>query len=170
MIISLIIRLLIVVVAQIVVFANMRLGLYFIPLVYLYVVISYPFEMKSWQTLLISFGVGLVIDLFMGTPGLNSAAILLSTFSRYYFAKTYGKGKELERWERPSIKGMGLRMFLRFSTLIVFIHCSAYFLLENFGFSNLLPLLFTILGSTFINVVLVLMMDLLFTNTITTRK
>ena len=67
---------------QILVFDNIRLGNYIHPCVYVLFVMLLPFDMPKWQLVITSFLLGMVVDIFSGTPGLNAAATVFMAFMR----------------------------------------------------------------------------------------
>ena len=66
-----ILRFVLLVLAQVLVINHIRLGGYVHPYIYLIFVMLLPINMPGWQLLFSGFGIGLVIDLFMGTPGMH---------------------------------------------------------------------------------------------------
>ena len=50
---------------------------YVTPLFYIWMIVRFDSSMRRWAILLWSFFLGLVIDMFSGTPGLNAASVTL---------------------------------------------------------------------------------------------
>jgi rod shape-determining protein MreD len=69
---------------QLLLFNNIQFSGYINPYVYIMIVLLLPSTIPSWLLLIISFLTGLIIDLFMGSPGMHSSATLLAGFSRPY--------------------------------------------------------------------------------------
>ena len=76
------IRFVLLVIAQVLVINHIRLGGYVHPYIYLIFVMLLPINMSGWQLLLSGFGIGLTIDLFMGTLGMHAGATTLMAFCR----------------------------------------------------------------------------------------
>ena len=77
-----ILRFVILLIVQVMVFDNLRLGSYIHPCVYVLFVLLLPFDTPKWRLLIDAFLIGIAVDIFNGTPGLNAAATVLMAFVR----------------------------------------------------------------------------------------
>ena len=59
---------------QVLVFDNIRLGNYLHPIIYVLFIMILPFKTPNLQLVIYGFLIGMAIDIFDGTPGLNAAA------------------------------------------------------------------------------------------------
>lgn len=55
---------------------------YFMPILYLYLLLKMPLQFMTWLLLIYAAVTGLVMDLLDETPGLNMAAIVLAVYCR----------------------------------------------------------------------------------------
>lgn len=62
--------------AQVAVCNHIHLFGYAMPMVYIYFIMLLPGNMSRWSVLLLAFVLGLVIDMFSGTPGMASSSLL----------------------------------------------------------------------------------------------
>jgi len=125
--------------AQVFVFDNIRLGNYIHPYVYVLFVMLLPFETPKWRLLLESFLMGISVDIFNGTPGLNAAATVFMAFMRPYVIGITSRKSDIEDKNEPSVSEMGLKWFLVYALLLLVLHNMVLFLLEAFSI-NLLGL------------------------------
>ena len=94
-----------------------------------------------------AFVLGLTIDMFSNTPGMNAAAATCLAFFRPLLIRLVTL-RDMEEGFRPGVKSMGFSSFLRYSLLSCLMFCSILWLLESFSFFHATVLIFKILTST----------------------
>jgi rod shape-determining protein MreD len=135
---------------QLLLFNNIQFSGYINPYVYIMIVLLLPSTIPSWLLLIISFLTGLIIDLFMGSPGMHSSATLLAGFSRPYVLAAIAPRDGYESGKELSMLVYGFRWFAVYASIIIVIHHTALFYLEVFRFSGFFrTLLRVILSSAF---------------------
>ncbi len=154
-------RFLLLVFFQIFILNHLNIGGYINPLLYTWFILILPFFTPGWVLLLTGFLLGITIDLFMATPGLNAAATVLMAFFRPYVIGFLSRGSENEGSE-PSLKRQGFRWFAYYSLSLVFIHHLALFFLEYFQFDEFFQTMLLAATSTFSTVILIFFCELLF--------
>ena len=122
---------------QVLVIDDIRLGYYIHPYVYVLFVFLLPFNIPNWQLLLSGFFMGLAVDLFNGTPGLNAAATVFMAFVRPFVINAMTRRKDINENDEPSLENMGVGRFLVYSLLLLLAHNLLLFTLEVFSFYNL---------------------------------
>ena len=146
------------VVAQILLVNHIRLGGYVHPYIYLIFVMLLPLNTPGWQLLVAGFGIGLVIDLFMGTLGMQAGATTLRAFCRPAIIRIVSGSQKLEMNREPTINHVGFPWFLRYTICMVIVHNFTYFMLEGFSFhlvgQALLRILISVPLSTFLIILL----------------
>ena len=160
-----IIRFVALVLAQVLVVNNIRLGGYVHPYVYLIFVMLLPINMPGWQLLVSGFGIGLVIDLFNGTLGMHAGATTLMAFCRPVIIKLVSGSQKFENLKEPNINQLGLLWFLRYTFCMVLVHNFTLFMLEGFSFHLVGQALLRILISVPVSTFLILMILYLFSAT-----
>lgn len=149
-----IVRFVALVVAQVLLINHIRLGGYVHPYIYLIFVMLLPVNIPGWQLLLSGFGIGLVIDLFMGTLGMHAGATTMMAFCRPAIIRIVSGGLKFENNREPSINQLGFPWFLRYTLCMVLVHNFTYFMLEGFSFhlvgQALLRILISVPVSTFL--------------------
>ena len=126
-------------IAQVFVFDNIRLGNYIHPYIYVLFVMLLPFDTPKWRLLIDGFLIGIAVDIFNGTPGLNAAATVFMAFMRPYIIGITSRKSDIEDKNEPSVSEMGLKWFLVYSLLLLILHNLVLFSLEAFSI-NLLGL------------------------------
>lgn len=147
---------------QVLVIDNIRLGYYIHPYIYVLFIFILPFNIKNWQLMSLGFLTGLSIDLFNGTPGLNAAATVFMAFIRPYVINSMTRRKDINMNDEPSLNNMGFSWFLVYSILLLTAHNLVLFLLEAFSFKLLGVVLLQTLMSVFSSLMLIFIILLLF--------
>jgi hypothetical protein len=122
--------------AQILIFNNIDFSGFINPYVYVLFVLLLPFTTPKLFLLLISFLLGLIIDLFMGTPGVHSSATLLMAFSRPTVMAMYSPREGYQPGTYPRMNQFGLEWFIKYTVTLVLLHHFALFYLEVFTFHH----------------------------------
>lgn len=144
---------------QVLVLNNIRFSGYINPYVYVMFILILPIEMPSWLLLLISFGTGAVMDIFCGSPGMHASATVLAGFVRPYTLRIISPRDGYEPGADPSMFVYGLRWFLIYTTLIIFIHHTALFYLEVFRFADFFRTLLRVLMSSLFSITFIVLLE-----------
>jgi rod shape-determining protein MreD len=160
-----ILRFILLIPLQVLVLDNINLGGHVNPFLYVLFILMLPFEIPGWTMLFLSFSMGLLIDLFSGTPGMHAAAATLMAFLRPLVIRIVGVSRDLEPGLVPSIPAMGFSWFFTYSLILVFIHHFALFLIEVFRLDGLLTILLRTLYSTIFTMALIVLTQYLFGRT-----
>ncbi|MDR2087537.1 MAG: rod shape-determining protein MreD [Dysgonamonadaceae bacterium] len=139
---------------QVWLFNKIHIGGFATPLVYIYFIIKLPVEMNRNMVLLIAALIGLTIDLFTFTLGLNMLATVIAGFSRTYLLKLFAPKNVYESFS-PSLATFGKALFLRYAFLIILLHQIVLFVTESFSFFEPLQLVLRITGSYLLTLFLV---------------
>lgn len=121
---------------QVLIVKNINLGTFVIMLPYVMFVLTLPFETPRLLVLLLSFLLGLTIDVFYSTPGLHASASLSMGFARYYVLKFVSPREGYDNVVQPVISDMGTEWFIRYSVVLILIHHLLFFYLEIFRFDE----------------------------------
>lgn len=147
---------------QVFVVDNIRLGYYIHPYVYVLFVFLLPFNTPRWMLLLSGFVMGFCIDLFSGTPGLNAAATVFMAFIRPYVINSMIRRKDINDNDEPSLSNMGITWFLIYSTILLLAHNIVLFLLEIFSLKLFYIAIIQTLLSVCSSLLLIFLISLLF--------
>lgn len=97
---------------------------------YISVIIFLPNTISISALILISFFVGLFVDVFYNTAGIHASACVLIAFLRSYILKILFPTRGLETELVISIEGLGTERFIRYIIIITFIHHLFLFFVE----------------------------------------
>ncbi len=150
---------------QVLVIDDIRIGYYIHPYVYVLFVFLLPFNTPNWQLLLSAFAMGFVVDLFNGTPGLNAAATVFMAFIRPFVISGMTRRKDINENDEPSLDNMGEGRFLVYALILLLAHNLLLFILEAFSFELLGIVLLQTLLSVVSSIMLIFIILLLFKKT-----
>lgn len=105
-----------------------------------------------------AFFLGLTVDIFSDTPGMNAAATVALAFLRPTFLRLFVPRDTLENIV-PSIKSMGIVPFLKYLIVSVFIHHAILLTIEFFSFAHIGTLLLRIVASTLLTVTCIMAIE-----------
>lgn len=128
-----IIRFIALVVMQVLVFDNIRLGNYIHPYIYVLFILLMPFNTPKLRLLVEGFAIGMLVDIFNGTPGLNAAATVFMAYMRPYIIGITTRKSDIEDKTAPSVTEMGLQWFVVYGLLLLVLHNLFLFWLEAFS-------------------------------------
>ncbi|MDF1546627.1 MAG: rod shape-determining protein MreD [Bacteroidales bacterium] len=152
-----ILRFIILVMLQILVFNNIGiLGLGIVPAFFILYILLLPFETPGWLVLVLAFSIGLIIDIFSDTIGLNTAASVFTAFLRPIILRSLSPRDGYEVGTFPRIHYMGMNWFIKYASGLVFSHQLLYYFLENFTFAQFGFMLLKVLVGTFFSLLLII--------------
>ena len=136
--------------AQALVFNRIHFLGYAMPLLLVYFAIVIPRGYPRWATLLWCFTLGLAVDLFSDTPGAAAGAMTFVALLQPYVLELFIPREAPANME-ISIKQMGST-----ATFLILVYCLTFFSLEMFSFANWLTWGLYVVGSTLLTLMLVL--------------
>lgn len=154
----------ILVIAQAVIFNNLILFNTAIAFVFIYPIIILPINTATNTAMTIGFLLGLSIDIFSDTPGLNALTCTIISFVRRPIYHLYVPRDEESAGQRPGIKAMGWTSFLKYALSMTLIYCICVYTLEAFSFFDIKRLLLRICASTIFTLIFIYAFDSLSLN------
>lgn len=127
---------LVLVLLQVFILNHIQLGGYVNPYLYILFILILPINTPKWLLLVLGFILGLTIDLFTHTPGMNSSATVLIAFIRPYILEIIAPREGYEKDSSPRVKLYGFTWFLRYTFILVLVHHFVLFYIEVFRFSD----------------------------------
>jgi hypothetical protein len=94
-----------------------------------------------------AFFMGLAVDMFCNTPGMNAAAATGLAFFRTLLLRMVTL-RDLDENFRPSAKVLGYAVFFRYLLLTCTLFCLLFFLINTFSFLHIPTMLLKIFSST----------------------
>lgn len=132
-----------------------------VPIIFIYLIIRLPIALGKGWLFSISFFLGLIVDIFSDTPGVNSlAATILSALKRpayYAYVPRDDKTKNLT----PSISSLGVASYCKYLVTMVGIYCLLVFTIEYFNFADVKEIVVLAASSTVLSFLILLATDCL---------
>lgn len=143
---------------QVLILNNMHIGGYATPFLYTYFILKFNSGVSRNELMLWAFAIGLVIDIFSNTPGMNTAATVLLAFARPSILRLFSPRDGFED-SVPSFKTMGVSSFIKYVVTLVVLHHLALLTIEYFSFFNLSVLALKIVASSLLTVLCVIAIE-----------
>jgi rod shape-determining protein MreD len=146
------------------VFLLKNVALYDLSTPYLYIlfILLLPFETPNIVLFILSFLVGLTIDMFYDTPGLHAAACTVLALVRVMFISITVQKDGFDNEPEPTLSIMGFRWFFTYALVLTLFHHFFLFNLEVFRLTEIQYTLSRFLLSSIFTVFLMLVSGLLF--------
>lgn len=145
---------------QVLILNNLHIGGYATPFLYLYLILKFEADVPANRLMLWAFCLGIIVDIFSDTPGLNAASTVLIAFIRPTLLRLFVP-RDLQDTFIPSIRSMGITSFLKYTITAILVHHTVLFSLEAFSFAHLPALLIRITSSTLFTMLCVLAIEML---------
>ena len=137
---------------------------FIIPYLYFLYILWLPFNTNRFALLVISFAFGLTLDYFTGTPGLHAAPCALIAYLRPFLLNLLIPQETTEQsFIEPGPKSMGWAPYGLYIGILTFIHHFYLVLIEWLQFGNLAYFLGKVAGTTAISLLLIFIVEMLFT-------
>ncbi|MFI3331487.1 MAG: rod shape-determining protein MreD [Rikenellaceae bacterium] len=149
---------------QFFVFSNLSLGVYVNPMLYLGFIILLPIELSAFWTLMLSLVMGFSMDYMLMGFGLNTIACLFTGFIRPFVLRLIIARDETLESGIPTTRKLGRDKFLKYSSIIITLHCLIFFSLEAPNFTYFHFTLLRILTNSLLSILLIYFTQYLFTN------
>ena len=133
------------------------------PYIYIIFVLFYPPSQNKYALLILSFLLGLTIDIFEYTGGIHTFALTFVAYLRNPIIKLLA-GKQDYEMEFFSFSSFSFAQWLFYMIILILTHHIILLLLENFKLTGIGPLLIKALISAGITFVFVFIYKILFKN------
>lgn len=143
---------------QVLILNNVHIAGYATPFLYIYLILKFESNVSRNALMLWGFFLGLTVDIFSDTPGMNASATVLLAFLRPTFLRLFVPRDTLEALV-PSIRSMGVSPFLKYLFACVFVHHGMLLTIEFFSFAHIGMLLLRIVASTLLTVACIMAIE-----------
>jgi rod shape-determining protein MreD len=131
------------------------------PFVYPMFILLLPVNTAFWLVALLSFAMGITIDLLEFTSGIHAAALVFMGFSRMMFFKRTLAIENIEKNIIPDITNKGFAWFAIYAFLLLFLHHAVLFFLEVFTFREFVFTITKTALSALASLLLIILIDYL---------
>ncbi len=145
---------------QVLVLRHFHFGGYATPFVYIYFLLVLNKDVNRHILMLIGFCLGLVIDIFSNTPGINAAASTLLAFLRPYLLSLFVVRNDVDNL-KPNVRFMGIGRFSLYVLVAALIHHLALNLIETFSLFDWKTLLLKTVYSVLLTYVCMMIIELI---------
>jgi hypothetical protein len=123
-----------------------------------------PFTVGRAGLILLSFITGLLMDSFTRTPGMHAAACVMIGYFRPFIISFLIPNKDLNfNYREPSVTSLGLVPYITYVSILTILHHLCLFMVQAFQFGNIGHMLLKTLGSSFISLMLISLIEIIFT-------
>lgn len=128
-----------------------------VPILYIYFLLKLPIGRNLFFVIISGFLLGLTIDIFVNTPGMNAATTTIAALFRKPILHLIYPREEYDEF----IPGLntGANLFVKFAIIMVLLHHTILFFIESFTFFNLLNTLLRIVFSSALTLLLIFAID-----------
>ncbi len=132
---------------QVLVLNHVHILGYGTPFVFIYFILKYNSSVSRNVLMLWAFALGLTVDIFSNTPGMNAAALTLLAFVRGSLLRLVSLRDSADDYE-PGIRTLGVAAYFRYLLLAVTLFCAVLLLIDAFSLFHLPVLLLKIVTAT----------------------
>lgn len=147
------------VVAQAIIFNNLVLFNTAIALVFIYFIIELPVTVNINSVLTLSFLLGLSVDIFQDTAGLNALCCTILAFIRRPIFQLYVPRDEDFSNKPLSISTLGHTVYSKYLISAVLIYCILYFTVEAVNYTDIQRIFLRIISSAAFTFVVIYAID-----------
>lgn len=130
-----------------------------VPFVFIYFILRLPLSLSANWVMTLSFLIGLVVDIFSNTHGMNAlACTIIGSLRRPVFTLFYPREDEMTI-PIPSIRTLGVSNYIKYMFTLTLIFCTCIYLIQLFTFYNFGLTALRILSSTILTSVILFGFD-----------
>lgn len=135
-ILNYILKFILLVLAQALIFNNIVLFNVAVAFVFIYLIVSMPVSWNTNVSMTVGFLAGLVVDIFSDTLGYNALSCTILSFVRKPVFHLYMQSEEDLGGLKPCLTTMGTAPYLKYMLTMVVIYCLCFFTVESFTIFN----------------------------------
>lgn len=134
-----------------------------LPCLYIYFIFITPISIKPVYLFILSFAMGVVVDIFTDSLGVNALSCVIMSMVVHLLMQNIDRSK----MERNNIKYMGSQVFtttgyIRNMAIITLVHHLLFFILSDWSSAHFLDTLFIVVISSISTIIFMLIFDILF--------
>jgi rod shape-determining protein MreD len=157
-----ILRLVLLLFIQVLIINNINLSPYVNPYIYVLLIMMMRVNVPKAQSLLIGFGLGMLMDVFSSTVGIHTFATTLVGYIRPRFLALSLNKEDFDGNIEPNIANKGFVWFFTYAASIIFIHSLALFFLEVYSMKEFFATMQRVLYSTGVTLMMIVLGQFLF--------
>ena len=132
-----------------------------IPIIFIYFIIRLPINLKLSYLFTFAFLLGIIIDIFSDTPGVNAlACTLIAALKTPIYYAYMAKDDNTSRYT-PCVSTMGFWEYSKYLLTFVVIYCVLMFTIEYFSFADVKGIVILASSSALLSFLILLSADCL---------
>lgn len=144
---------------QVLIFNHVVLFHVAVPVVFIYFIIRLSTGVSQSMLLTLSFLIGLCVDIFSDTPGVNALCCTLLAGVKKSVFYLYVQRDDMNKDIIPSISRLGIFDYSKYLLTMTAIYCCLAFFVEYFSFANFKEIAIAASSSTVLSFILMLGID-----------
>lgn len=165
-----IIRFVVLVALQAMVFSFLPLFTYALGFIYIFFILFLPMDWPKYVQLLLAFGIGLTIDFLTGTHGIHAIIAPILVVLREPILRLLLPKYNEEEWQTLDLYERDVFEFSGYAFIMSFVFSLLFYALNFFTTSAFPQLIFYVLASTIFTFILLFLYRYMFANTTTGRE
>lgn len=150
---------LVLILAQVIVLNHVCLFGVAVPLAFIYVILRLPVTISKDFLFTIAFMMGLIVDVFSDTGGINTlSCLVLAALRRPILHLYFHREDELSN-PFPSIDTLGMMTYFKYALTMSLVYCMMVFTLEYLSFKYFWHVVFCVLASMVLTTALLMGID-----------
>ncbi|MBQ0070163.1 MAG: rod shape-determining protein MreD [Bacteroidales bacterium] len=129
------------------------------PIIFIYVLFRLPINLAKVWIFIIAFLMGLTVDIFGNTPGMNALACTLVSALRLPVLNLYVSREDEMNSPLPSIDSLGIGNYLKYMSTLVILYCIFLFFIQAFTLKDALLTVERMGFSSMLSIILILGID-----------
>lgn len=121
---------------QVLIFNRIILFHVAVPIIFIYFIVRLPIDIKLPYLFTLAFLLGIIIDIFSDTPGVNALACTLIAAIRKPVFFAYMTKDDMTERMTPCVSTMGIMEYCKYLLTFVVIYCLLVFTIEYFSFAD----------------------------------
>ncbi|MFV0365200.1 MAG: rod shape-determining protein MreD [Mangrovibacterium sp.] len=146
-------------VVQVLLFSHIHMAGMAVPFFFIIIIMMMPYDTSPYLLMLTGFSLGLIVDLFMNTIGLNAAATTFLAFIRPSIIRAISRKDYSELCPYPNVHITGFAWFSTYSLLCCFFHEAFLYTVEAFSFANYTQTIIRIITGTLFSAILIIITE-----------
>lgn len=151
----------ILVLCQVIVFNHVCLFHVAVPFVFIYVIMRLPLTLSVNWVLTVSFLLGLIVDVFSDTQGMNALACTFIGMLRKPVLGLYFPREDELTDPELTMRTLGAAVYIKYVLTLSLIYCAIIFVIESFALFDVVQMILRISSSTLLTAMLIIGVDTL---------
>ena len=131
-------------------------------IVYPFFILLLPIRLPSIAVVLLSFLMGISVDVFYDSPGVHAAAAVFLGYIRSIIIKFLEPYEGYNMEDSPTLKTMGLSWFMSYQAISLIIFLFVYFSIEAFSFVYIFDIILDTIFTFIASYIVLLIMQFVF--------